>query len=230
MAPVYWAWIISAVLAILLAVALGVKIGRGLLGILIDGRGRYSLTHLQIVLWTLVVLPLVAGIAIGRLVDGVTDALDFTLPAQVLGVLGIAIGSTVTSTVIKNNANVRRSDVVAASSWRLKDPPRLSQVFLVEEGPLADRLIDVAKFQNFLVTVVLLVGYIGTAVSQLRHSADPAAVTSLPDLSATFVTLLGISHAGYLTGKMVPSGEAPAPGLTVAMRNAGNPPDAPRNP
>ncbi|MFI5531774.1 hypothetical protein ACIA8O_24895 [Kitasatospora sp. NPDC051853] len=230
MAPVYLAWVISAALGVLLAIGLGVTIGRGPLGILIDRRGRYSLTHLQVVLWTLVVVSLIAGVVMGRLVEGVEDALDLTLPAQVLGVLGISVGSAVTAKVIKTNADVRRADVVAASSRKLKDPPRLAQVVLVEEGPLADRLVDVAKFQNLVFTVVVLAGYVGAAVVHLRSAANPAAVTSLPDFSSTFVTLLGISHAGYLTGKAVPSGETPAAGLTLQMRNEGLPAEQPRNP
>ena len=44
MQSLFVAWVVSAVLLALLAVALGVLIGRGYLGILIDNRGRYSLT------------------------------------------------------------------------------------------------------------------------------------------------------------------------------------------
>ena len=37
------------------------------LGILIDDRYRYSLTHFLIVLWSIVILSLIAGVFFGRL-------------------------------------------------------------------------------------------------------------------------------------------------------------------
>src|SRR6187431_419052 len=100
-ASFYWAWAISALAIALLGLVLGkkVKAGGGWLGILIDNRGRYSLTHFQVVLWTLVVLSLISALFWGRLIEGVSDPLGFSIPAEVLGLLGISLGSGLASTV-----------------------------------------------------------------------------------------------------------------------------------
>jgi xanthosine utilization system XapX-like protein len=68
---------------------------------MIDSRGRFSLTHLQLVLWPLVVLSLVAGVFFGRLWAGVDDPLGFDIPSELLGVLGISVGSAVTAQCVK---------------------------------------------------------------------------------------------------------------------------------
>jgi hypothetical protein len=137
----------------------------------------------------------------------------------------------VTSTVVKSAKDSTRPEAVAASDPDL-DPPRFAQIFSVEEGPLADQVIDVTKFQNFVITLLLLVAYVALSISTLRHTGAVGQITSLPTFPAAFLTLLGISHAGYIGGKLPSSGgvlgpqaaagalpgvpAGGAPGLTVA--------------
>ena len=106
MTALYLAWSISAVALVVLAAVLGrvIRSTGGWLGILIDHRGRFSLTHFQIVMWTLVILPLISGLFWGRLLDegAATEALSFDLPSQVLGLLGITVGSSVAAGVVKS--------------------------------------------------------------------------------------------------------------------------------
>jgi hypothetical protein len=54
-------WGIVAAAVVCLAVALGLRINKRVMGILIDTRGRYSLTHFQVALWTITILSLIAG-------------------------------------------------------------------------------------------------------------------------------------------------------------------------
>jgi hypothetical protein len=215
MGAVYGSWAASAGIIMLLLGWLGSKVRRGAFGALIDSRGRYSLTQLQLVLWSVVVLSLVVGIFFGRVLAGASDPLNFTIPPAVLGLLGISVGSSVTSTVIKSGKDTAHPDAVAASDDR--DPPFFWQVFTVEEGPLADSIIDVAKFQNFVVTGVLVVAYVALTVSYLHGLPGPDKITGLPTLPTAFLTLLGISHAGYLTGKLPnPGGTNPAGAIGAA--------------
>src|SRR5712692_5246092 len=111
------AWAISAAILIAFAIALGLwAIQRGWLGILIDQRGRYSLTQVQLVLWSIVVLSLIAGVFAGRLLDGQSaNSLGFTIPTNLLLVLGISVGSAATTTVIKAQKDSSAPDKVAAS-------------------------------------------------------------------------------------------------------------------
>jgi hypothetical protein len=64
--------------------------------------------------------------------------------------------------------------------------------------------IDVAKLQMFLFTVALVVAYAVQLYNSLSTSnGHTPMLNALPDLSANAITLLGISHAGYLTSKAV---------------------------
>jgi hypothetical protein len=210
MAAVYLAWAVSAAILLLVAGWLGVTIQRGYFGILIDRRGRYSLTQFQLVLWTVVIVSLISGVFWGRLVAGVSDSLGFVIPNELLAVLGISVGSTAAATVIKTQKEMTNKTGVAASDPSA--PPHFSQIFLAEEGPMANRIIDVAKYQNFWITLVLVVAYVALAVATIQKAASAGDLKSLPGFSQGFLTLLLISHAGYLAGKL-PTPQGDAPGL-----------------
>jgi hypothetical protein len=209
-------WACSAVVLVALGSVVGFFATRQLLGLLIDSRGRYSLTHLQLSLWTIVLLSLLAGVFFGRWQHNV-DPLGFSIPAAVLGLLGISVGSAATATAAKVTKNTTRQANVAASGpgpWR----PSLMQIFLQEEGTYANQVVDITKFQNFVITIVLVLGYIGLAVHTVTSAGVASKVTALPSFSGTFLILLGISHAGYLAGKL-PSPDGQPAGLTMASRN-----------
>jgi hypothetical protein len=95
MTPLLWG-IIGAVAVLLLAIIVSLAKGKGALGVLIDARGKYCLSRLQILLWTALVIGGYVGIAAPQ--RGFVN-----IPADVLGLLGIALGSTVVSTAIKAN-------------------------------------------------------------------------------------------------------------------------------
>ena len=131
MAAILAWWGGSAVVLIALAMVVGLAVTGRLLGLLIDSRGRYSLTHLQLSLWTIVILSLLAGVFFGRRQHNV-DPLGFSIPSVVLALLGISVGSAVTVTAAKVAKNTTRPANVAAAApgpWR----PSLIQIFLLEE-------------------------------------------------------------------------------------------------
>jgi hypothetical protein len=209
-------------------------------GILIDDRGRYSLTRLQLALWTLIVLSLTAGVFTARAWSRGVDPLGFSIPAQVLGLLGISAGSAVIATGVKAYKNRTRPLFVAAS---LPGEARLAQMLMVEEGPEADKIVDITKLQNFLVTIFLAAAYVVLAIHTYAGwgpgtpIGSPADITELPTFSGTFLTLLAISHAGYLGGKLPNRGQDPVqdqPDTTlarvtaVAVADRENPPPTPQ--
>src|SRR5215470_10343081 len=138
-------WAGSAVFILFLAVLVGRLATHRWFGLAIDSRGRYSLSQLQLALWTVVILSLVAGIFFGRLWHG-NNPLAFTIPAQVLGLLGISAGSSVTAIAAKVQKNTSRSTNVAASAPVDPFKPKLIQIFLQEEGTYADQVVDITKF------------------------------------------------------------------------------------
>jgi hypothetical protein len=229
MEAILWSWAVAAAVLLLFAVLIGlratlppgnVKPSPPWLGILIDNRGRFSLNRLQIVVWTIVVISLIAGVFFGRLIEGVDGPLEFTIPGRVLGLLGISVGTAVTVATMKSSNATSAATVVppapevvaAAPNGRAQTKlatyqatgrtPFLAQIFMAEEGAYADDVIDVSKFQSFAITIVLVVAYVAMSISTISDASSAAAVTELPDLKGTFLILLGISYAGYAGGKI----------------------------
>jgi len=211
---IFLSWVVSALAILALTRILTLTLKRRWFWILVDSRGRCSLTQFQLAMWTLVILSLVSGIFFGRLIDKANPPLGFSIPSDVLGLLGISLGSAAVATTAKSIKNVTAPSSVAASNSN--DPPRLAQIFLAEEGAFADQVIDIAKFQNFVITLVLLVAYAALAAHEIHHRKTASAVTALPTISGTFLTLLGISHGAYVLGKVPTSSGSPA-GLTMQI-------------
>ena len=215
MGAIYVSWAISGAVLLGTAIAVGLVSSSRVDGILIDERGRYSLTHLQLCLWTIVILSLIAGIFFGRLVHGVRAPQSFDIPANVLGLFAISAGSALTSTAVKRTKDTTRPANVAASGGR-NYPPRLSQIFLAEEGAFANEAVDVGKFQQFVVTIVLVVFYVALAANAIDMAHTAGAVTTLPNITGPFLVLLGISHGAYVGGKL-PSAGGSRPGSTSVI-------------
>src|SRR5262249_17542704 len=88
------AWLVTAFVLLFPAGWVGGLATGNLLGILIDARGRFSLTHFQVVLWTIVIL----SSAVGVLVNHHFSPDNFGLTPQLLGLMGISAGSAVLTT------------------------------------------------------------------------------------------------------------------------------------
>jgi hypothetical protein len=213
-------WAISGIVLILLTILISRATGKGWKGILIDERGRYSLNRLQLVMWTLLVLSTFLGMFFTSVISSDSKALAanidiaFSIPPTLLVLMGISIGSATAAGAVKNskdmdpNVNVPKAGMVepspAARAQAIASgaptpnavplPAKLSQVFLAEEGSQMDKVIDVSKFQNFWFTIALGFTYI-VLVAMLPKP-------SYPVFSPTALWLLGVSHAGYVAGKM----------------------------
>jgi len=100
----------------------------------------------------------------------------------------------VMTTVIKVNKDAAEARGLTRVARVPDDQPkaRIAQIWLLEEGDLRDQVIDVTKFQGFVFTLVILWVYVGLAW----------AGKVIPELPENVVTLIGISHAGYVGGKM----------------------------
>jgi len=95
MTPLIWT-IVAAVAVLAIAAGVGLSKRKTIFGVLVDGRGKYSLSRLQILLWTALIIGGYFGIAFPKL-----EFVD--IPAEVLGLLGVSLGSAVVSTAIKAN-------------------------------------------------------------------------------------------------------------------------------
>ena len=189
-------WILSSLALLILAVWIGKHTTKQYLGILIDGRGRYSLTHFQIVLWTIVIL----SSALGVLISKGFDATAFGFSSQLLGLMGISAGSAVLATGVKGakDAPGSTANVARAGTFTLSDgttvpiTPSFPQIWLEEEGDQADKVVSITKYQNFIFTLVIVGFYVTIAWKG----------GGLPILPDNVVWLIGISHAGYVGAKI----------------------------
>jgi hypothetical protein len=194
--------------AIVIGVALlgiGIWITGRPLGVLIDDRKKFSLSRLQLALWSwLLISAFVAAAVAGH-------TMNIDLPPEVWALMGISVGSAAGSVIVKGTkanqtpAATTPRNLMAASRMGVlstntaSNDASLRDLFCGEE--LADQnVVDISKVQMFFFTIAVLYGY-GFALWGLQ--TKPGAV-QFPQLSASLVTLLAISHAGYLTIKAAP--------------------------
>ncbi|MEM9048671.1 MAG: hypothetical protein AAGC92_08115 [Pseudomonadota bacterium] len=155
-------------------------------GALFDDRRKISLSRFQIVLWSLLVLSAFAAAAIEA------HSADIVVPENVWALMGITVGSAAGSSLLKSapalqNKLSRNTEDAAGS---LRD-------ILETEAKAAMPTVDIGKLQMLLITLAVWASYAYALWEwKLATHGD-----SMPEISGGVVTLIGISHAGYLTVK-----------------------------
>ncbi len=195
-----WLIIVALFLAFLFVVGHGIT-GR-LQGLLIDERNKMSLSRLQLVLWTLVILSGLLTVALSNIGRGGAMPLAIVIPTQVWVLMGISTTSLVGSPLLKSNK-------MAAGKIKVRqdlNDAEVADLFRGEENSNCNTL-DLAKVQMFFFTLVLVLAYAVLLGSLFVHTTGP--IAGLPDIDPSMTTLLGISHAGYLANKAVPHPGAP---------------------
>ncbi|CAA9417855.1 MAG: hypothetical protein AVDCRST_MAG03-2327 [uncultured Rubrobacteraceae bacterium] len=223
------AWLIVAGL---LTVAF-VTIGRGTTGLwaglLIDPRNKMSLSRLQLSLWPILVLSAFLTVAMFNIRKDPSDnPLNIAVPPQLWGLLGISTTSFVAAGAIKSqkknlevDAEAKEKttlamDKVGENSDKLAEPqgalvaykaPACASVSDLFKGDevISAAYFDLSKVQVFFFTLIVVFAYAAEVGAMLYGGRS---IFALPELSTGIVTLLGISHAGYLTSKSVPSNPA----------------------
>ncbi|NEA30731.1 hypothetical protein [Streptomyces sp. SID13031] len=199
---------------VLVAAVAGAKRSGSIWGIFIDARDTWSLTQFQLVLWTFTIVPVLVAAVIGRATEDPSTAWDLVVPGEIWGLLGISLGSTALAVAIKSQKNGPPGSPLGAGDRVLAridaKNARISDMFAYDEGIGALTRLDVTKFQNFVFTVALAITYLWSCLWLFAKAGDPSAITSLPTLSGAALGILGISHAGYLTGKSIPQSGRPA--------------------
>lgn len=216
-------WVITMSAVGLFTMLVGHGVTGALKGALVDDRLRVSLSRLQMLTWTAVIIPAFGVIAIARTGHDPVTALDVSVPSTVWWLLGISTTSLVGSPVIRDfkadAAKMPLPPVLKAIVSQQGIDPSLVQVedqyvknTSIDQASFADlfmgelvddfALLDVSKMQMFFFTLLAVLAY-GTAIAaSLRSGTIPDA---LPDVSAGLLAILGISHGGYLATKMFTS-------------------------
>lgn len=207
-------------------------------GLLIDSRNCISLSRLQWFCWMSLFVAAYWSAVCVNLSQGSGTPFAVWIPPELAALLGLSITTALAAPLIlqtkdqgdtrsamalieSNRINLQRLRIKADLYYptgrlnRMSDPQGASwlQLFLGDEVNNAVTA-DPAKVQQFLVTVMLLLGY-GAATVQLF--ASKLTVAALPAMDASFVSLLGLSHAAYLAGKAIPglSGKPESAGDTT---------------
>jgi hypothetical protein len=222
------------IVSLIIALGLG-TVGR-VAGVWIDTRNRVSLARAQVTLWTIVALGGYLVLAMfnigfaGFLQSGQALAAFHafpSIPASIAGVLGIATGSTMLSSLILSTKDKGPNLTVQGAVQDLanrgapffgnqtsgldkRPSPALASmadIFMGEENADADT-VDVSRLQNVMITITLVFGFFALLVQMMSNikmltllSAHDAIFSQLPDPGASFAWLLAVSHATYLVSK-----------------------------
>ena len=237
-------FIAVAGLLIAASVSAGIAVRGRYSGIIIDGRGRYSLSRLQAVAWTILIFAGLCAAVGTNIVRDSPDPGDIVLPGELLALLGIAGGSVVLAQTIKTINGARGTLWVNEAGSTHTDPAgkevrkdavdvhqaRVSDLIQGEEPSTKD-LVDIGKIQNLYFTIMVLsiYGWLvwQTLVVKVAENGMPAnsPITSMPSINEALVAIILISHAGYLTLKAIPSEKEATAGEVEGAHATADPPE-----
>jgi hypothetical protein len=142
----------------------------------------FSLSKFQVLAWTAVSVFGFVYLYLCRTMVQWNFAFP-PIPEGLPTLLGVSAGTTVVAT-----------GITAQHGSKGAGPIHPSMADFISSGGI----IAGDRFQFFVWTLVGCLGFLGIILS-----SDPASLTQLPDINGTFLTLMGISSAGYLAGKLV---------------------------
>lgn len=213
-------WIATLVLFAAALILAGVMLKKRWDGIFIDERNKISLSRVQLVLWTLLLISALLTAGLSNVVLG--SGLEIEVPASVWALLGIGSFTFVASPAIlqqkaQNQPPARLASIQAnlAAADGIVNTAVGAVGEVVTKGSVSDArwrdiirgdtndadYVDVSKVQQLAFTILLLAVY-GAALFNLLKPI--ALITKFPPVDGGFVALLGLSHAAYLAYKAVP--------------------------
>ncbi|NPU67980.1 hypothetical protein HL667_23465 [Bradyrhizobium sp. 83012] len=214
-------WLLTLLMLIVVFVIIGVAQKRRWDGVLIDERNKVSLSRVQIVLWTVLLVSALFTAGLSNVSVGVANPLEIQIPASVWALLGIGSFSFVASSSILGekqkgadpsrlqtiSANLQKSDTLTAppdsrGQVVTKATPGDARWLDIIRGDTNDAdYVDISKVQQLTFTALLLIVY-GSSIFNVLKTMTP--VSTFPPVDGGFVSLLGLSHAAYLAYKAVP--------------------------
>ncbi len=210
-------------------VALAAIVGRATvgfwLGALIDARNVMSLSRSQLLLWTVLVLSGYVAAALHNVFTRVADPLAVAVPAELWVLMGLSTTSLIGTPLLLSQkagkgpqaATVEKvreqvdaqggdpEDVEAHGHLMTNTRPALADWTDLLTGEEASNWfhVDLAKLQMAFVTLAIAAAY-AAALWRMFSAPPSGGFTQLPTIDGSAVTLLGISHVGYLANKAVP--------------------------
>jgi hypothetical protein len=199
-------------LTLFVMIVLGAVIGHGVTGfwsgILIDENERISLSRFQLVLWTIVLVSGLILAAFGNLFRHLPlppsppatcradDPLGISISPNVWALMGITLTSAVAAVLVNHTNRIKNRLIIKNCG---PGDASLADLFVATEGPV--RCVDLTRVQNFYFTAILVIAYGALLRSMFARGQF---ICSFPELTSGMLTLLGISHVGYIIAKTVP--------------------------
>jgi len=221
-----WAVVLLLIVAFFLLTGKALT-GRGL-GILINDRNLMSLSRLQLVIWTTVIVSGFFVIALVRIKSADVDQpLAIGVPWQIWTLLGISATSFVGTPLLYGNKMAKEprdpakienevasqfanetADKVAENRRGILyanngiEDARFTDMFQGDEL-VNTHLVDVAKLQMFFFTIAVAIAYATQLFQLIAYGDLKQTGIHLPDLQEGLLALMGVSHAGYLGSKSI---------------------------
>lgn len=233
---------------LLVLIGLGLEVCGVWLGVLASGRNAYSLSRLQMTLWTWLILSALTAAAVCRswgLGGGdATSALGIQINGDLFAALGVSFftGAATPALLALKSQSATAPEYQAVVSSRMGQamtvrgqvvyrPPQMSPSLgdIVRGDDVGSAgIIDLSKVQQLIITLVLvgvyaaaLYGFFAHGVLGVVTKDNPRGLTILPAFSDDLVKLLVLSHAGYLGYKAAPK---PPPSDDAGAAFEGPPP------
>jgi hypothetical protein len=198
-----WGWLGTIALMIGLIRLSGYALNGKPSGVLIDNRNRISLSKLQAIAWTVVIVSGLSTIGAARII-GIPASLS--IDGYLLALMGISAASLVATPAILSIKNEqvesRVGQGVGAARWM--------DLFRGDDEANKDAP-DLSKIQQILVTLVVMAIYLFMLGNSLHlgiifsgEKGERLVGLRFPKLDQQLLWLIGISHAGYLGYKAAP--------------------------
>ena len=234
------AWLIILALMTGFALLNGQGITGARWGIFIDARNKISLSRLQMLAWTLLVLSALLASILSNVALGSDSPMDIQIPSQLWVLLGLSTATAVGAPALLNAKRSNQADdrelekttrelknqghngpdldesSIVLRNLSIRDA-RWSELLKGDESGNAST-VDLGKLQMFFFTFILVFGY-GAAIYAML--ARRGAITGLPPVQDGMNVLLGISQTGYLASK------AMTVSRVATEEKPGTPPEAP---
>ncbi len=222
-----WTWLGAVALLTLFAAIAGHGVTGCWRGPLIDERNKISLSRLQALLWTLLILSALLSAALTNMRNGQADPLAIVMPSGLWILMGISATALVGAPLILSGKKKRSADeeqtqrtlnllvkqnvniatVTTMGQVLINTSPqnaRWADLFSGEETGNAAQF-DLGKMQLFYFTIILVLVY-AAALGSL-FIGPVRVIDTFPDMDTSILALLSISHATYLTNKAIPHSE-----------------------
>jgi hypothetical protein len=178
-----WAFLLITIYYSAIIFGIGFIAASGnVLSILIDRRNMVSLSKLQMVLWTILVVSGFVAIAASKAAFEIPDPLDIGIPGTVWALMGISTAALIGSPLIKNenykdknsgstalDANKQETKGSEVMNKDIKDASILDIFRGEETGNIS--LPDLGKIQMLLFTLIVWVAY-ATLIYQTLSGMD----------------------------------------------------------